>query len=118
LKLVDDGKEAPQQLYQQPELTDVESYYLDVFYILSSERSIGMSLGPIPYSAIRSYADEHDIVNRDEFDYFFGILRVLDAEYISLANSSDKNKADMIPISEVDEQHRMFARLKARAKKK
>lgn len=118
MKLIDDGKEPPQQLYEQPELTDVESYYLDAFYILSSERSIGMSLGPIPYSAIRSYADEQGIVSRDEFDYFSGILRALDAEYLSLVNSVDKNKADMIPISEVDEQHRMFARLKARAKKR
>jgi hypothetical protein len=76
-----------------------------------------MSMGPIPYSAIRAYADEYDIVSRDEFSFFQSILQALDAEYMSLVNSTDK-KTDMIPISDVDEQHRMFARLKARANKK
>jgi hypothetical protein len=76
-----------------------------------------MSMGPIPYSAIRAYADEYDIVSRDEFSFFQGIVQALDAEYMSLVNSTDK-KTDMIPISDVDEQHRMFARLKARANKK
>jgi hypothetical protein len=118
MKLVEDGKEPPSQLYEQPELSDVETYYWDAFHILGSERSIGLSLGPIPYSAIRFYAHECGIVSRDEFSFFLGIIQALDAEYMSLVNSTDKKKGEMVPISDIDEQHRMFARMKARANKK
>jgi hypothetical protein len=76
-----------------------------------------MGLGPIPYSAIRLYADEQGLRSRDEFAYFYDVIRALDAEYLSLVNSTDKNKTEMVPISDVNEQHRMFARLKARAQK-
>jgi len=74
-----------------------------------------MGLGPIPYSAIRSYADEHDIVSRDDFDYFFKIIQGMDSEYLAITNKAEKGDKDMISISDVEGQHAMFARLKARA---
>jgi hypothetical protein len=77
-----------------------------------------MGLGPIPYSAIRSYADGQGVRSCDEFAYFYDIIRALDAEYLLLANSANKDETKMVPISDVDEQHRMFARLKARAQKR
>jgi hypothetical protein len=75
-----------------------------------------MGMGPIPYSAIRQYAIDFEIVGRDEFDYFLGILRAMDAEYLSVANAPDKS-TELVPISDVEEHHRMFRRLAARAKK-
>ena len=77
-----------------------------------------MGIGPIPYSAIRLFADEYDIVSRDEFDFFLGIIRGLDAEYLTLINSTKDTKTEMVAISDIPEQHRMFARLKARAQKR
>lgn len=74
-----------------------------------------MGVGPIPYSSMRAYAAEYNIRGRDEFDYFAGLLGAMDDAYVAKANSHEK-EATMIPISDVPEQHRMFARLQERAK--
>jgi hypothetical protein len=73
-----------------------------------------MGVGPIPYSAIRNYAEQYDICGRDEFDFFCGIIQGLDTEYLALINKP-KDKADMVPVSDVAEQHLVFERLRARA---
>lgn len=114
MKLIEEGKEPSPQFYEQPELSAVESFYWDAFFHLSTERAIGMGLGPIPYSSVRNYAAELGIIGRDEFDYFLGIITALDHEYLALSNTSEK-KDEMVPITDIEEQHRMFARLKARA---
>jgi len=116
LRLIEDGKEAPPQFYDQPEIMPGSQFYWDAFGDLGSDRQFGMGIGPIPYSAIRRYADSWDIVSRDEFAFFYGIIRSLDAEYMKLANApKDKNKAEMVPISDVENQHLLFDRLRTRA---
>jgi hypothetical protein len=112
---VEDGKEPSPQFYEQPELSDDQFFYWTAFHQLTSDRQVGMGLGPIPYSAIRRYADEYDIVGRDEFQYFCGIIQAMDTEYLSIVNSTDKTK-EMVPVSDVEGQHRVFARLSERAK--
>jgi len=76
-----------------------------------------MGAGPIPYSAIRTYADEYGIVGHDEFSFFAGIINGLDGVYLEVSNKSTKEKeeAEMIPISDVQSTHQMFAKLRARA---
>jgi hypothetical protein len=90
-------------------------FYWNAFNNLTSERAIGMGIGSIPYSAIRRYADEYDMRSRDEFDFFCGIIQGLDSEYLAMVNKP-KDKADMVPISDVAEQHLVFDRLRARAR--
>jgi hypothetical protein len=78
-----------------------------------------MGLGPIPYSATRRYAEEREIIDRDEFDFFLRIIEGLDVEYLELNNaSSKKDKAEMVPITDIDSQHLLFDRLRARANAK
>lgn len=48
-----------------------------------------MGFGPIPRSAIAAYADEFDIAG-DRLDVFYRVIRAMDAEYLSLINSSSK----------------------------
>lgn len=74
-----------------------------------------MGVGPIPYSAMRAYAAEYNIRGRDDFDYFITIIQALDNRFLSYVNSTDK-KSEMVPITDVEEQHRLFARLAERAK--
>jgi hypothetical protein len=93
---------------------DHEVFYWNAFNNLTSERSIGMGIGPIPYSAIRRYADDYDMRSRDEFDFFCGIIQGVDTEYLALINKP-KDKADMVPVSDVAESHLVFERLRARA---
>lgn len=116
MKLIDEGKEPPPQYYEQPELFEVARFYWDSFQDLSTERPIGMGLGPIPYSAIRRYGDEYGMVSRDEFDFFADIIQGMDTEFISMSNKIDKHKDnEMVSISDVQGQHLMFDRLKTRA---
>jgi hypothetical protein len=115
MKLIEDDKEPPSQFYDQPELSLDQVFYWDAFNDLSSERAIGMGIGPIPYSAVRNYAAEFNIVDRDEFDYFYGIMKAMDTEYLTIVNSTEKKETTMVPVSDVAEQHRLFERLKARA---
>jgi hypothetical protein len=93
---------------------DHEVFYWDAFNNLTSERAFGMGVGPIPYSAIRRYADEFEIRSRDEFAFFSGIMQALDSEYLALINKP-KGEADMVPVTDVAEQHLVFERLRARA---
>lgn len=91
-------------------------FYWTAFNDLSTDRQIGMGVGPIPYSAIRSYATDYNIRSRDEFDYFLRLMMAMDTRYLQSANASNKNEPEMVPVTDIEEQHRMFARMAARAK--
>jgi hypothetical protein len=101
-----------------PEVLEGAAFYWAAFGELTSERSFGMGVGPIPYSAIRAYADEYDMRSRDEFTFFLGIIQALDSEYIALANKTDKDKTEMVPVDDIEQQHLLFDRLRARATRK
>jgi hypothetical protein len=90
-------------------------FYWLAFNDLTSERQIGMGIGPIPYSALRAYATEYGIRGHDEFDYFRWLLQAMDNHYLAHVNSSER-ESTLIPISDVTEQHRMFSRLQERSK--
>jgi len=60
--------------------------YLECFYELSTCRSTGFGVGPIPVTAIHSYADKFGL------SYFFcRVIRALDLLYL---NDIDKKKKD------------------------
>jgi len=42
-----------------------------------------MSEGPIPWTAILAYCNEHDIVD-EQREYFFDMISVLDVAYLEL----------------------------------
>ncbi len=101
MRLIEKGREPPEAYFQQPEIPEDLQFYWLAFFDLSSERQIGMGIGPIPRSQIRHYAIEHDILSRDEFEHFYRIVRAIDEEYITIANAVGK-KANEIPIDNVD----------------
>ena len=57
---------------------------------LSTDRSLGMAEGPIPWSAIDMYASRHDIVD-DDYERFSYLIRSMDMEYIK-HRSKDRSK--------------------------
>lgn len=58
---------------------------------MSSERQFGMGPGPIPHSAILSYA--HWMGWEAEFDAFLACVRAMDAAYLEWASTDpDKRK--------------------------
>ena len=63
-----------------PSLPEELRFYWAAFWELSSERSFGFGIGPIPHSAIRLYADANG-VRGDFMETFIGIIRRMDGEY-------------------------------------
>lgn len=88
---IERGIEPPAWFFEQPEIDPHLHFHWEAFGELSTERQIGMGIGPIPWSAIKAYAEEFGIVG-DEFESFLHIMRAMDSEYLSQANSSHKLK--------------------------
>lgn len=80
-----------------------------------------MSIGPIPRSAIKAYAEEFDIAG-DAFDQFERIIRKVDNEYLAMISASMKSTTQgkgkggtMAPADDVAGVRDVMARLGARA---
>jgi len=68
--------------YWNPPPTDqTDGFFLGAFWELSSCRSIGMSIGPIPWTAIKDYGHHHQL-EPDVLNAFIQITRALDARYL------------------------------------
>jgi hypothetical protein len=61
-------------------------FYWDSFIELGSCRSLGMSVGPIPFSVIREYATIYDV---EDFEEFLWIIRKMDSTYLAEVNKSN-----------------------------
>lgn len=58
-----------------------DEFYLSAFWDLCTERSIGMSVGPIPWNRIREYSEFAGLDRPNAFA-FAAIIRKLDATYL------------------------------------
>jgi len=76
-----------------------------------------MSCGPIPRSAIKSYAAECGI-DGDWFEVFHRIIRGMDSEFLTL-NSPAKQEhlANTVQADDTEGVKALFGRVQARAKK-
>jgi hypothetical protein len=108
LDKVERGIEPAAWLFTQPEIWTQNRFYWEAFNELSSERQIGMGMGPIPRSAIKRYAAEFAIEGED-YDVFHSIIRQMDNKYISLANSPSKNTNDKGMVAEASDPDRTRA---------
>lgn len=101
-KLIEQGDEPPQAYHDQPDVLPISDFAWQAFTDLSSERGIGMGLGPIPFGAIVRYADLYGL-SVDEFDGLRLIIGEVDGFY--LAQQSSKSDRDpkvrsLVPISD------------------
>lgn len=60
---------------------------------LSSERSIGMAEGPIPWSRVRLWCDEHLITGEQREDVHYHVNR-LDTAYLEHRAKQSKKSSD------------------------
>ncbi len=79
----------PDKIANKPTLNEGLFFYWQAFADLSTDRSLGMAEGPIPWSAIDRYGYRHDIWS-DEFDRLVYIIRGLDSEYLKIRASKNK----------------------------
>ena len=67
-------------------------FYYQAFLDLSTCRSVGMAEGPIPWDSIDAYAKHHGLVDDNEYDRFFLLIRALDAEYLRYRERQSKTR--------------------------
>lgn len=94
---IEAGERIPPSLIENPE-PEIWIHLLQLwnsFHELSTERSVGMGAGPIPLSKVREYLrEELEIDDEEEYEHAYMVLKRLDSEYASLANKTEKEKAD------------------------
>lgn len=75
------GTKIPDRIRDAPMLHEHLYFTYLAFKELTTDRQLGMAEGPIPWTAIRRYGDDHDM-GSDEFNYFLGLLRAMDSGYL------------------------------------
>lgn len=89
--LLRDGMPLPEHIQNAPELTHGLVLYYNAFQDLSSCRSLGMSLGPIPWTAIDQYCQRHGIKD-EQYDDMFHHVNELDEAYRAHVEAEAKKK--------------------------
>lgn len=82
------GKIKPEDL--EPNIAGFE-YYLEAFKELNSTRPIGMSVGPIPFTAILEYFKVYPCDDFEEFNY---IIRRMDEAYLNRQTPKPKTEGN------------------------
>lgn len=90
--MLEAGEQPPSAYFDRPAIAaHLQEYWL-AFCDLTTERQIGMGLGPIPASQIRDYAIELDL-DGDEAELFFAVIRQTDDGYLSIVNAQSGQAA-------------------------
>lgn len=69
---------------ERPDFGPSLDFIWDAFWILSSDRSLGMSEGPIPFASINRFAQRYGLDDLASFDEFSALIRGLDREYLKI----------------------------------
>lgn len=64
-------------------------FYYDAWGELNSCRQIGMSVGPIPFTAIVEYSRLYEV---GDFEEFLFLIRKMDSVFLPLVNKADDGK--------------------------
>lgn len=86
------GRPLPQWALNEPEVYPGDYFYINAFYELGTCRTIGLSIGPIPWNRIVQYADRFKL-DEDLINPFVDIIREMDDAYIEEINKK-KPKPD------------------------
>jgi hypothetical protein len=57
-------------------------FHWAAFAALSTDRQVGMGIGPIPWTALDRYAERHGINDPDERERFERLIRAMDREFV------------------------------------
>jgi hypothetical protein len=87
------GRPLPTWFLEEPIIRPGEKFYLQAFWDLSSCRSIGMSLGPIPWTAAWEYGKEAGL-DEELLPAFWYFLRVMDSAYLDWQDQEAKKRRE------------------------
>lgn len=112
------GRQVPDAFFDRPDPLPESHFYWRAFCELSTERQIGMGVGPIPYSKAREYAQRYEL-NEDEWDFFWEIIQDVDSENLKLIGASlrsDDKKANLVSAQDPEGMKRSMENLAKRRK--
>ena len=84
--MMDRGRDAPAEFHDRPEIEPHLIWLWNAFWELSTERQLGMSVGPIPGSKIREYLRDEMELDGVDYDRARAILRKADDAYVGMLN--------------------------------
>jgi len=84
------GQELPEKIKNAPDLFPGNIFYYLAYIAVSNDR-MGMDLGPIRYSAISKYADDH-CLDYDERVDLGEIITQVDQQYVKHLQKKNKPK--------------------------
>jgi hypothetical protein len=84
----------PDKIKNKPEIKPGLDLYWRAFQDLSTDRDVGMGVGPIPWLAIHAWA-ERNYIRGDDFERLVLILRGLDNIYLEKQAAKDKSKSKL-----------------------
>ena len=84
--MMERGRDAPDGFHDRPEVEPHLTWLWNAFWELSTERQLGMTIGPIPGSKIREHLrDEMELTGVD-YDHARAIIRKADDAYVGMLN--------------------------------
>lgn len=105
----DEGRDPPAPFFEQPEIRPDLQHYWMAFHDLGTERQIGMGVGPIPRSRLLDYAHDDLGLDGDDLDRFCAVIRMMDDEYVAMANGGSKDRDRGSPAARVDDPKAVMA---------
>jgi hypothetical protein len=86
------GRKKPKAMVEKPLPGPGNTLFQQAFYDLDGERQIGMSVGKIPWSAVRYYAQINEFSNAQTIALHYLIARMDAANLKHMADSIKKGK--------------------------
>lgn len=84
-------KPLPPKIAEAPELYLGLDFFYEAFLELNSCRFLGMSEGPIPWTALNTYCEVYEITDEQKLDFFY-LLRAIDNEYLKYQSDKQEKK--------------------------
>jgi hypothetical protein len=97
--MMDQGRAAPDGFHDRPEIEPHLTWLWNAFWELSTERQLGMSIGPIPGSKIREYLRDEMELSGSDYDRARAILRKADDAYVGMLNRTKDEPDHMADVA-------------------
>jgi len=97
--MMDRGRDAPAEFHDRPEIEPHLIWLWNAFWELSTERQLGMSVGPIPGSKIREYLRDEMELDGVAYDRARAILRKADDAYVGMLNRRKDDGPEMADMA-------------------
>jgi hypothetical protein len=85
------GRKAPEWFESVPELLPNESYYLEAFWALTTDRQAGMSTGPIPWSSVQRYGEAKGLDSAN-IEALHMIVRAMDNTFLGFVQDEQERQ--------------------------